>query len=80
MPFSLRYYWGREVGSHLLLEVQIDSPVGTFSGKGKLGYRTSPFFVLSFNLACVAAPDPRFFIVDSQQIGKMRYCELYPCF
>ena len=30
--------------------MQIDSPVGTFSGKGKLGYRTSPFFSLSLSL------------------------------
>ena len=53
--------------------MQIDSPVGTFSGKGKLGYRTRPsrpFFVLSFDLArfliLIGDPDARFFIVDSQ--------------
>jgi len=35
-------------------DVQIDSPVGTVSGKGKLGYRTSHFFVLSLDFVCVA--------------------------
>ena len=49
--------------------MQIDSPVGTLSGKGKLGYRIE----LRFSVCCLpslpirlGAPDARFFIIDSQ--------------